>query len=108
MNAMVERTHVELEARGDYRRTPPHLAANNGHLPVAQFLCEQGGDTEVWTTNGGMKPLHLAANNGHLPVVQYLCEQGADKEARSMKGNTSLHVAAHNGYIDVVQYLRET
>ena len=42
VKATAERTQMELEAR-DYRgRTPLHWAADNGHLLVVQYLCEQG------------------------------------------------------------------
>ena len=69
--AVVERTQVELEARGEYGYTPLHWAADNGHLPVVQYLCEQGADKEAMD-DIGRTPLHMAAQRGHLPVVQYL------------------------------------
>ena len=90
----------------DWSVTPLHLAADKGHLPVVQYLCEQGADKEA-RTNGGGTPLHKAAFKGHLPVVQNLCEQGADKEARTNGGNTLLPLAAFNGHLPVVQYLCE-
>jgi len=74
VKAVVERMHVELEARDEGGRTPLHLATDSGHLPVAA--------------------LHLATDSGHLPVVQCLCEQGADKDARDTDGRTPLHFAA--------------
>jgi len=43
VKAMVDRTLVDLEA-GDSENgwTPLHWAAENRHLPVVQYLCEQG------------------------------------------------------------------
>jgi len=64
----------------------PHSALN-GHLPVVQYLCEQGAGKEA-RDRSGMTPLLWAARCGHLPVVQYLCEQGTDKEARSRNDMT--------------------
>ena len=77
----MERTQVDLEARGDRGNTPLHMAASSGHFPVVQYLCEQGADKEA-RGNNDITPLHMVAEKGQLSVVQYLCEQGADKEAR--------------------------
>ena len=107
VRALMERTQVDLKATDDvYDKTPLHLAAEEGHLPVVQYLCEQGADKEA-RANAGMTPLHMAAQKGHFPVVQYLCEQRADKEARDNNGWTPLHVAAYDGHFPVVQYLCE-
>ena len=38
VKAMVERTQVELEASDGSGMTPLHYAADNGHLPVVQYL----------------------------------------------------------------------
>jgi len=57
VNAMVDRTQVDLEARSDHRRTPPHLAALYGHLPLMQYMCGQGADKEA-RDNGGSTALH--------------------------------------------------
>ena len=67
---MVERTQVDLVARGRYAKTPLHEAAENWNLAVVRYLCEQGADKEArdvddWT------PLHGASDKGHLPVVHY-------------------------------------
>ena len=51
--------------------TPLHLAAQQGHLPVAQYMCEQGTGKGARGESGDT-PLLLAAPNGHLHVLQYL------------------------------------
>ncbi len=124
VRAMVERTQVDLEARDENGWTPLHKAAFSGHLPVVQYLCEQGADKEArmltmheddeddWAdeyseNDYGWTPLHQAAENGHLSVVQYLCEQGADMEAMDLNGDTPLHWAAYNGHLSMMQYLCE-
>ena len=40
VKAIVERTQVDMEATGEWNRTPLHWAALKGHLPVVQYLCE--------------------------------------------------------------------
>jgi len=67
---MVERTQVDLDARGASDMTPLHFAAREGHLPVVQYLCEQGANMEARNDNGST-PLQWAARNDHFPVVQY-------------------------------------
>jgi len=69
--AMVERTQVDLEARaGEDDWTPLHLAAEKGHLPVMQYLCEQGADKEA-RPGTGKTPLHVTAEDCRLSMVQY-------------------------------------
>ena len=49
-------------------------AIEEGHLPVVQFLVEQGANIHA-------DDLRLAANQGHLDVVRYLVEQGGNIHA---------------------------
>ena len=106
VKAVVERSQVGLEARGAYSETPLHLAAENGRIPVVQYLCEQGAVMEA-TSAGDATPLLMAASIGDLSTVQYLCKQGADEEARGDIGKTTLHWTAVIGHLAVVQYLCE-
>ena len=71
VKAMLTRTHVDLEARDEYDRTPLHYAALDGHIPVMQYLCEQRADKEARSV-ARRTPLHLAAQEGHIAVVRYL------------------------------------
>ena len=67
-----ESSQVDLEASDEYGLTPLHWAASNGHLPVVQYLYEQGADKEPRSTHGST-PLRLVVFKGHLFVLQYLC-----------------------------------
>jgi ankyrin repeat protein len=71
VKATAERTQIELEARDCRGRTPLHWAADNGHLPVVQYLCEQGVDKEV-RDEDGRTPLDRAVDLGQKAVVEFL------------------------------------
>ena len=76
MKAVVERTQVELETRDVwFDRRSLLWTALEGHLPVVQYLCEQGADKDKRDMDG-LAPLYWAADKGHLHEVQYPCEQG--------------------------------
>ena len=93
VRAMVERSKVDINHYDSFDRAPLHYAASNGHLPVVQYLCEQGADKGA-RSNIGRTALHDAAERGHFPVMQYLCEQGADMEAEDIYGDKPLHLVS--------------
>jgi len=57
--------------------TPLHLAAENGHFSVVEYLINQKADIIV-KGDFDRTPLHHAAKNGHFSVVEYLVNQKAD------------------------------
>ena len=67
---MVERKQVDLEVRNRDSNTPLLLEAYEGHLPMVQYMCEQGAEKEAMSGDG-RTPLHRSAQYGHFPVVQY-------------------------------------
>ena len=81
-------------ARGD-GLTPLHLAAENGHLAVAEALVAAGAAIDAGTRIGRYTPLHVAARAGRGAVALRLLEAGADPNARTTNsGVTALHLAA--------------
>ena len=69
---------MDLEARSDGGGTPLHYAAHHGHLPVVQYLCEQGADKEA-RDNDDMTPLNRAeiswaTAQNRSAVINYLKE----------------------------------
>jgi ankyrin repeat protein len=100
--------YLSLEDVRSWNNGALRWAAENGHLPVVQYLFETFQLTiqDVrWFDND---TLRCAAGSGHLPVVQYLCEtfQLTIQDIRSWN-NGALRWAAHNGHLPVVQYLCE-
>jgi len=61
--------------------TPLHLAAQEGHLSVVEYLFNQNTDINSKDKND-YTPLHLAAQEGHLSVVEYLINKKADVNAK--------------------------
>ena len=105
VRAMVERTAVDIhEPRRNSPSTPLLMAAFYGHLPVMQYLCEQGADKDA-RDGDDQTLLRTAALSGQLDVVQSLCEQGADKEGGGDYGTAPLNMIAHEGHLPMVQCL---
>ncbi|MFP3021728.1 MAG: ankyrin repeat domain-containing protein [Wolbachia sp.] len=92
------------------RKTLLHIAIQKHRKDIAQYLIENGADTNVPTmsdnkTFSGYTPLHFAAAQGDKDIVQYLVEKGADIEARNGISFTPLHYAAFQGKTTVFAYL---
>jgi len=70
--------HVEsyLMEQNKDGNTPLHLAAEEGHVEVAQILLESCSTSDLEVKNAhGNTPLQLAAEEGHVKVVQLLLDR---------------------------------
>ena len=67
--------------------TPLHLAAQGGHLAVAEALLAAGADLAL-ATGAGQTPLHKAAFEGHDAVAELLLARGSDPNAADQEGYT--------------------
>jgi ankyrin repeat protein len=72
-----------------------HLAAQGGHLEIAELLIDARANVEAETRIGAYTPLHLASGGARTPVVRALIDAGANTGAvSSTTGATALHLAA--------------
>uniref|UniRef100_A0A4X2KGW5 Ankyrin repeat domain 6 n=1 Tax=Vombatus ursinus TaxID=29139 RepID=A0A4X2KGW5_VOMUR len=85
-------------------RTPLHLAANKGHLPVVQILLKAGCDLDV-QDDVGDTALHIAAALNHKKVAKILLEAGADGTIVNNAGQTPLETARHHNNPEVALLL---
>lgn len=83
-----------------------HIAARNGHIPVAKFLLERGADVNCRGFFGA-PGLLWAAINGHKPMVEFLIEHGADLTLRDQQFNsTALGWALEGKQTEIAELLK--
>ncbi|MGB5673098.1 MAG: ankyrin repeat domain-containing protein [Gemmatimonadota bacterium] len=107
VTALVTTDAERIHETDDSDRTPLHLAASYGQVPVAAFLLDSGADIDA-REEDGETPLHYAAWRSRLDVGQLLIERGADLEIRNNWGRTPLLIVAREtGNVDMADVLIE-
>lgn len=87
---------------------PLSLACYFGHVPIAQYLLDNGADIHAVATNGSqIQALHAAVAKNVYDLCVSLLEKGAQVNATQIKGVTPLHSAVHRGNAKIVQLLLE-
>ncbi|KAH7125067.1 hypothetical protein B0J13DRAFT_589089 [Dactylonectria estremocensis] len=98
---------ANVEAKGEYGRTPLSWAVGNVRTASVKLLLEKGADVEA-KDEYGRTPLWWAAKNESEASVKLLLERGADFEAKDSEyGQTPLSWAAENGHGAIVRLLLE-
>ncbi len=81
-----------------------HIACENGHLKLAQFLISIGFSVQS-KTDGGYTPLHYAAKNNHPDVIDQLCDSVDVDQQRGLSEQTALFIACMNGNLEAIRRL---
>ena len=91
-----------VKARGEYERTPLHLAAGWGDCTLVELLLRKGADINAKDCVG-KTPLHGVAECGREKMVEFLIAKGANINAKAIvpdmgdmtfsSGETPLHCA---------------
>lgn len=96
---------VDPDAVGHNGHTSLIIAANNGHVAVADNLLDHGADVNVHG-KGDISALHAAAGQGHDEMVNTLCVRGASLDAvTAAQGYTPCAFAARAGHTAVIRRL---
>ncbi|XP_068453273.1 dynein axonemal heavy chain 12 isoform X2 [Clinocottus analis] len=85
------------------QKTPLALAAQNGHLNVAEVLLEKGA--RVWRDSESGSILFDAAASGNPDMISLLLDHGADANASLCSGHLPLHRVAYHGHILALEHL---
>jgi len=110
ITAFILDTGVEINIRLHSTRyshqqyTLVHIASENGHISLLEFLLEKGADSNtcIWDNS---TPLHLACRQGKKECVLALLRSSASTNHSNKKGDTPLHEAVRSGNSDIVQIL---
>ncbi|WP_106874125.1 ankyrin repeat domain-containing protein [Candidatus Phycorickettsia trachydisci] len=96
----------QINEPADEGLTALHLAAQQGHLRVAEYLESQGA--YIYSTDySGYTPLHLASEKNHPDVVRFLIDKGTSVNVLGRSKKTPLYLAAENGANDSLEVLLE-
>ncbi len=98
---------ASLESTDHRDKTPLHLAAEQGHMQIVEYLVENGANVNATTPAkyGEVTPLRYAIANEDYQMVRYLIQNGADVNHANQGGWTPVITAARVGNLDIIRLL---
>ena len=97
---------------GHCERTPLHVATEDAHLDVINYLVTEQQVEPLCQDEDGWTPLHLSCENGCLNSVKLLTEEIEKYEPMkdlmpsltTKENSTPLHTAVLNGLLNIVKF----
>ena len=99
---------VEPNLANKDKKTALHLASENGHKDVTEYLLTHANCNPNIQDFCGSTPLHVASRKGHLECVKLIVEQNTvrvDPDLINESKETALFIACEKGHRDIVEYL---
>ncbi|XP_052242445.1 putative ankyrin repeat protein RF_0381 [Dreissena polymorpha] len=82
-----------------------HLAAFDGHLEMANYICDKYPSLLNALDGTGHNVAHYSAGSGNLVLLKLFLSKGIDPLALTTNGSTLLLKAAYSGKLDIIQYI---
>ena len=80
-----------------------HVACEEGNLPIAEILLENGADIDAIDVVLKWTSLDIAVWKENTSIVKLLLKNGCKTHVRDFEGMTALEMAMKEHYIDVVK-----
>jgi ankyrin repeat protein len=81
-----------LVTRDSERKTPLHIACEEGHEDLAEVLLIRFKVELNVSDMNGWEPLHSACSHGNFKIIQLLLKKGANIKSITNEGDTPLHI----------------
>ncbi|CAH8635183.1 unnamed protein product [Schistosoma rodhaini] len=104
VNRIIEGHKCDINVRDSFDRTPLHLAASSGNLPMVKLLVEGRALVDP-VDKFGITPLFWAVYNNYKNVAHYLLNMGAKHNRVTKQGFTILHFICESNALSILKYL---
>ncbi|CAH8619231.1 unnamed protein product [Schistosoma margrebowiei] len=104
VSRIIDGHKCDINVRDSFDRTPLHLAASSGNLPMVKLLIEGRALVDP-VDKFGITPLFWAVYNNYKNVAHYLLNMGAKHNRVTKQGFTILHFISESNAISILKYL---